>query len=436
MRKLTLVTAKQFKQAAEAEREALGILKAYSVEKAIDEGARTIGFTISTADVDRENDTVAIDGWDFANYLKNPVVLWCHDYWSLPVGAALSIGIEADRVKSVAKFTEREENPLGDMVFRLYAKGFLHAVSVGFRPKEWAIVQSEQRPWGYDFKRQELLEYSACPVPANPAALIEARSMGIDTAPLKAWAERVLDEMGGAPAPGRKTLERLRSIADPAQAVAAAAAGEKTVILRAASLLEELAEPAAGEPVLTLAAAAAAATPEQRLAGQAAEKAIAAVGKVGRVLSRANEERLRQAHGSIGEVLAQLEKQDEEDEEAEEEGANGEGGDTAAAEADKAAGAAQAKSEPPADGESQAGTEQPAAEAAPAATETTDPGEEQALALDDEDVLALEDEGKASEAPAASANPEDALPLTPEELAAAVRSAIEAEMLAATGRVL
>jgi hypothetical protein len=38
-----------------------------------------------------------------------------------------------------------------------------------------------------------LLEISVCPVPCNPSALTEARSIGIDTAPLIEWAEKVLD---------------------------------------------------------------------------------------------------------------------------------------------------------------------------------------------------------------------------------------------------
>jgi hypothetical protein len=37
-----------------------------------------------------------------------------------------------------------------------------------------------------------LLEFSVCPVPANPEALIEARSAGIDIAPIRDWAVKLL----------------------------------------------------------------------------------------------------------------------------------------------------------------------------------------------------------------------------------------------------
>lgn len=72
----------------------------------------------------------------------------------------------------------------------------MRAVSVGFVPKKW--TRNEERAgYAVDFVEQELLEYSAVPVPANPEALLEAKSAGIDVAPMVEWAEKVLDGAAG-----------------------------------------------------------------------------------------------------------------------------------------------------------------------------------------------------------------------------------------------
>lgn len=177
--------------------EPAGIRKAFAslVEKAAE--PNTLRFTISTAAIDRQGDTVAIDGWKLDNYLANPVVLWCHKYDCPPVAQAPSIGVKGKKLVSEAKFAV-EIDPFFNMVYRLYAEGYMRAVSVGFDPIKWAFSEEPSRR-GVDFYEQELLEYSCVPVPANPQALIQARSVsGIDTAPLKRWAEQVLDCAAGS----------------------------------------------------------------------------------------------------------------------------------------------------------------------------------------------------------------------------------------------
>jgi len=175
--------------------------------KAIDEEARTIDFIISTGAVDRDGDTINPKGWDLKNFRKNPVVLWAHNNRDLPIGKASKTKVSDGDLISTAEFTTREENPLGDTVFRLYQRGFMHATSVGFLPREWEFpavdedgLDEDGNPrsfLGMDFKKQELMEYSCVPVPSNPEALVQARSKGIDTEPLVDWIEQALDEYDG-----------------------------------------------------------------------------------------------------------------------------------------------------------------------------------------------------------------------------------------------
>lgn len=194
----------------------LALRKAFAAEmKAFDLKARTIDFIISTAIVDRTKDSIAVNGWEYDDYLRSPVVLWCHDSSQPPVGKAISVSKGKDALLSTAEFMSRDLSPFADSVFRMYQEKFLSAVSVGFIPKTYTFSSEKGREFGMDFKTQELLEYSCCPVPANPEALVAARAAGIDTEPLRAWAEKLLDGGGHIMVPRGLLEETFRQAKTP-----------------------------------------------------------------------------------------------------------------------------------------------------------------------------------------------------------------------------
>ena len=174
---------------------------------------RTLQFVFSDSTVDRMGDTIAADGWETADFLKNPVALWAHDSSSPPIGRASDLGVEGSRLLGNIEFVGPETYAFGDTIYRLLLGRFLRAVSVGFLPLEYSFIENDPtRGFGIDFKRQTLLEISVVPVPANANALQEARSKGIDTRPLVAWAERTL-ESGDQIIIPRAELEALRKAA-------------------------------------------------------------------------------------------------------------------------------------------------------------------------------------------------------------------------------
>jgi len=150
--------------------------------------------------VDRMGDTIAVDGWRLDNYRKNPVVLFAHDSNQLPVGKSLREWTDGGALRSQMEFTPREMNPMGASVGALVRGGFLRATSVGFAPDEWKVNEERSgHGWGpaIDYLKQELLEFSWVPIPANPDALVGAKAAGIDLAPIVEWAERTLDRVSG-----------------------------------------------------------------------------------------------------------------------------------------------------------------------------------------------------------------------------------------------
>ena len=171
--------------------EGVGVRKYFVVEeKEISDEERIIEFTNSTPTQDRYHDTIDQNGWQLENFRKNPVVLWAHDYSQPPVAKSVNVWVEDGKLKSRDQFTPRDLYPFGFMVYELYKNGFLNAKSVGFQPITYAFNNETD---GVEFYTQELLEHSCVPVPANPEALVSAKSMGIDLLPLKSWAEQVLD---------------------------------------------------------------------------------------------------------------------------------------------------------------------------------------------------------------------------------------------------
>ena len=174
-----------------------GLVKFFSPEitvaKEVDPetGMRDITFVISTGTQDRDDDIIDVNGWDIENYKKNPVVLWAHDYWSPPVARGLEIGVEDEKLVAVDRFTPKEVYPFGYMIYQMVAGKFLRATSVGFQPTQYLWNEDHK---GYDFAAQELLEHSIVPVPSNPEALVAAAASGIDLAPMREWAEKLLDD--------------------------------------------------------------------------------------------------------------------------------------------------------------------------------------------------------------------------------------------------
>jgi HK97 family phage prohead protease len=129
---------------------------------------------ISTEDVDRMGDIVRADGAKIDSFMKNPVVLWAHDYGAPPVAKAVSIEIIPQKgIKATFQFPEWAVNPQADIVRRLWAGGFLNATSIGFIPiKASNLIDGDTNPWGpKDFLEWEMLEFSIVPVPANQNAL-------------------------------------------------------------------------------------------------------------------------------------------------------------------------------------------------------------------------------------------------------------------------
>ena len=125
----------------------------------------TFDVVVSTADRDRQNEIVMQDGWDLSFYKLNPVVLWAHDYSTLPIGVCTSIAVDGGKLVAQGKFAPASANPFAQQVRMLYELGMVKTTSVGFIPTEFDANDCDV------VTKAQLLEFSFVPVPANPYAL-------------------------------------------------------------------------------------------------------------------------------------------------------------------------------------------------------------------------------------------------------------------------
>ncbi len=146
-------------------------------------GDRQVETIASTASLDRENDRILASAWRLDAYRRSPVVLWGHDYSMPPVARSLNVRVVGDALRTVDEFPPRGIYPLADTVHDLVKAGFINAKSVGFRPLRW----QPNDEGGRNYTDVELLESSYVGVPANPEALVVARSKGLDRARLAAF---------------------------------------------------------------------------------------------------------------------------------------------------------------------------------------------------------------------------------------------------------
>lgn len=129
----------------------------------------TYRFTISTDSADRDNDIIKMDGMDVANYKKNPVVFYAHDYRALPIGTS-TLKINKHNIEAELTFVGEDIYPFAETVRRMVDAGVLRAASIGFKPK--AGEYNHERK-GLDIHKSELLEWSVVPVPANAECLVQ-----------------------------------------------------------------------------------------------------------------------------------------------------------------------------------------------------------------------------------------------------------------------
>lgn len=211
--------------------------KAFLVAKSEQDGRKTYTFRATSDAVDRTGEVVTLDGWDFANFDANPVILDSHDYYA---GIEAIVGRAVGPLRLVEGAWEVDiafsGSPKGQLAEQLVEEGSLRAVSVGFNSQERTYGKADE-PMKHT--RKELLEISVCAIPANQEALRVRSLAGMaDTIAAETKAGRtlsakneslirtaaeqlqtVLSSLGGADDEGKSASGTAADAAEPVLAV-------------------------------------------------------------------------------------------------------------------------------------------------------------------------------------------------------------------------
>lgn len=138
-------------------------------------------FVASDESTDRMGDIIRVQGWELANYKRNPIVLFQHQS-SNPVGIASKVWIDGKALMAQIKLAAEGTSPFIDTLRKLLDQQIVRAVSVGFMPTKspnYIRDPKSDSVTGFEFIGQELHEISLVTVPANANALAQAKALRI-----------------------------------------------------------------------------------------------------------------------------------------------------------------------------------------------------------------------------------------------------------------
>jgi len=147
-----------------------------------DEARHGYPWTLSTFDLDRYGERIDPRGWDFNRYMENPVVQWAHKFDIPAIGKIEGLAIDNEGLHGFVYFNDKSFDAFGWSIGQRVKAGVIRAGSVGFRVMEIEIPDRKTTEDGTSliFRKQELLEFSICNVPANPFALMKMRNEEIE----------------------------------------------------------------------------------------------------------------------------------------------------------------------------------------------------------------------------------------------------------------
>jgi len=163
------------------------------IEKAAKLAEGEVEFVVSTNALDAYGERIDVEGINLKDYKKNPVVLWGHDGFNLPIGKATKIWKDGQKLMARAKFNIKDDFPR--KVYEYIMDGFLNAVSIGGMVDQWSDDYGT-------IEKMTMKEFSVVSMPANPEALVTAKSLDNEaSAELRglanAYARKCLEAKGG-----------------------------------------------------------------------------------------------------------------------------------------------------------------------------------------------------------------------------------------------
>jgi HK97 family phage prohead protease len=141
------------------------------IEKASKLAEGEVEFIVSSDVVDSHGERINVEGIDLRDFKKNPVILWGHDSFNLPIAKATKVWKEDGKLMARALFNLKDE--FASKVYNYILDGFLKACSIGGMVEEWGSD-------GMTISRMKMKEFSVVSIGANQEALVVGKSLSKD----------------------------------------------------------------------------------------------------------------------------------------------------------------------------------------------------------------------------------------------------------------
>lgn len=139
------------------------------IQKSLEYGE--IEVVVSNSGTDRHGESIRMEGIDTKQVLRNPVVLWAHQYSGLPIGKITKLWKSKGNLNARIKL-DHDIYEFANTVYQMVLRGTINAVSIGGIVKEWNSDYTV-------VEKMEMIELSVVPVGAHPDALVTAKSLGM-----------------------------------------------------------------------------------------------------------------------------------------------------------------------------------------------------------------------------------------------------------------
>lgn len=160
----------------------LEVVKSICMEKNIEyvQGLedRIVFFKCSDETIDRDGDIVK-QNWVMDEFEKNPVILYGHDSYSLPVARCVKWLIQDNALYMYILFPENGASKKSDEVLALIKNDVLKAGSVGFFSMERRHPTPDERTkgvTGHVHVKNKIYEFSIVSIGSNPSALVVSKA--------------------------------------------------------------------------------------------------------------------------------------------------------------------------------------------------------------------------------------------------------------------
>ena len=108
-------------------------------------------YVLSDETPDRMDDVIMSDGWDLANFKRNPIALFNHRS-DFPIGKWRNLRVQDKQLRGHLELAPEGTSERIDEIRRLRDAGILRAVSVGFKPVE--TKERDGTKWGSVFRQK------------------------------------------------------------------------------------------------------------------------------------------------------------------------------------------------------------------------------------------------------------------------------------------